>query len=143
NLLFTTQSRKGVYVVTSPSPEEGKSVTTANLAVTMAQAGLQVLLIDADLRRPRIHEIFNLENKVGLTSLLFADPSKEVNQDNGLPQMPSNLKHCLQETGIPKLRVITSGFIPSNPTEILGSVLMQRWIDTFRDSSNIDIVLID
>jgi len=80
---------------------------------------------------------------VGLTSLLFSDPSKEVSQENGLPQMPNNLKHCVQESGIPKLRVITSGFIPSNPTEILGSVLMQRWIDTFRESSSIDIVLID
>lgn len=148
NLLFSAQnSRKGVYVVTSAGPEEGKSITTANLAVAMAQAGLQVLLIDADLRRPRVHEIFGLENNVGLTTLLFADPGAaeqaSLAQNFDESHMPANLKQCLQNTDVPRLRVITSGFIPSNPTEILGSALMQRWIETFRSSSNIDVVLFD
>jgi Mrp family chromosome partitioning ATPase/capsular polysaccharide biosynthesis protein len=149
NLLFASRNRrKAVYVVTSSGPEEGKSVTSANLAITMAQAGLQVLLIDADLRRPRVHEIFSLENKVGLTTLLFADPG-QANDDNGgvidgdETQLPTNLKQCLQNTTVPRLRVITSGFIPSNPTEILGSALMERWVEVFRSSANIDVVLID
>ena len=61
NLLFSTDERaKRAYVITSPGPEEGKSVTAANLAVVMAAAGLRVLLVDADLRRPKIHEIFGL-----------------------------------------------------------------------------------
>lgn len=146
NLLFSTSSSsKGVYIVTSPSPEEGKSMTTANLAITMALAGLQVLLIDADLRRPKLHEIFELENNVGLTTLLFADPGSTAVMDGETDEskLPANLRQCLQNTSVPRLRVITSGFIPSNPTEILGSALMQRWVDAFRASSNIDVVLID
>lgn len=146
NLLFTSNNeQKGLYVVTSASPEEGKSLTTANLAITMALAGLQVLLIDADLRRPKMHEIFGLENNVGLTTLLFADPGKpdEAPDTSDDSKLPSNLKQCLQNTSVPRLRVITSGFIPSNPTEILGSALMQRWIEAFRSSPNIDIVMID
>jgi len=147
NLLFTAkEEQKGIYVVTSANPEEGKSITTANLAITMALAGLQVLLIDADLRRPKLHEVFGLENNVGLTTLLFADPgTSEEKTDSGDDEnrLPASLKQCLQNTSVPRLRVITSGFIPSNPTEILGSALMQRWIDAFRASPNIDIVLID
>ncbi len=145
NLLYASKnSGKGVYIITSSNPEEGKSLTTANLAITMALAGLQVLLIDADLRRPKAHEVFGLENNVGLTTLLFADPDQadpaSISKDGALP---ATLRQCLQNTSVPRLRVITSGFIPSNPTEILGSALMQRWIDMFRNSPNIDVVLID
>jgi succinoglycan biosynthesis transport protein ExoP len=144
NLLFgTTQSDTGIYVVTSPGPGEGKSVTAANLAISMAMAGLQVLLIDADLRRPRVHEIFDLDNSVGLTTLLSAEP-REPNQANGHgKRLPANLMDCIQSTTLPKLWVITSGFTPANPTEILGSTLLQRWIGIFRSSSDIDVVLID
>lgn len=149
NLLFTSEnhSSTGVYVITSPGPEEGKSVSAANVAISMAHAGLQVLLIDADLRRPRLHELFGLENTVGLTTLLFADPSnldgsklEEVNGENKLPQ---NLKQCFQKTSVKGLRVITTGFTPANPTELLGSVLMQRWIATFRAAPNVDVVILD
>lgn len=148
NLLFSSGSTgaQNVYIITSPNPEEGKSMTTANLAITMALAGLQVLLIDADLRRPKLHEIFELENNVGLTTLLFADPGNAAafeGEGSDETKLPANLRQCLQNTSVPRLRVITSGFIPSNPTEILGSALMQRWIDAFRTSSNIDVVLID
>lgn len=147
NVLFTANNgHKNVYVVTSPGPQEGKSITTANLAVTMALAGLQVLLIDCDLRRPRVHEIFGLDNHIGFTTLLSGDPRRE---DGGRLSpaeqgaLPANLLSCLQSTYLPKLWVITSGFIPSNPTEVLGSALLQRWIDVFRSSSDIDVVLID
>ena len=144
NLLFgSNQSDTGIYVVTSPGPGEGKSVTTANLAISMAMAGLQVLLIDADLRRPRVHEIFDLDNSVGLTTLLSAEP-REPNHTNGHgKRLPANLMDCMQSTTLPKLWVITSGFTPANPTEILGSTLLQRWIGIFRSSSDIDVVLID
>jgi capsular exopolysaccharide synthesis family protein len=143
NLLFTSKNGgKPVFVFTSANPEEGKSLTSANLAITMALAGLQVVLIDADLRRPKMHEVFQLENQVGLTTLLFADPLhySANGEDSALPV---NLRQCLQSTMIPRLRVITSGFIPSNPSEILGSALMERWIDTLRSSTNIDVVIID
>jgi succinoglycan biosynthesis transport protein ExoP len=143
NLLFTSRNTgKPVFVFTSANPEEGKSLTCANLAITMALAGLQVVLIDADLRRPKMHEIFQLENQVGLTTLLFADPLHySPNGEDSV--LPVNLRQCLQSTMIPRLRVITSGFIPSNPSEILGSALMERWIDTLRASTNIDVVIID
>jgi Mrp family chromosome partitioning ATPase len=147
NLLFgnTDRGDTGIYVVTSPGPEEGKSVTTANLAISMAMAGLQVLLIDADLRRPKVHEIFDLDNTVGLTTLLSAEPRESLPDGGGSQRkrLPTNLLDCIQTTPLPKLWVITSGFTPANPTEILGSTLLQRWIQIFKQSSDIDIVLID
>ena len=144
NLLFSTNGgwSKGAYIVTSPGPSEGKSVTVANLAVTMAMAGLRVLLVDADLRRPRMHEIFNLPNNVGLSTLLSADPN-EVSAEISRGGMPQNLLECLQDTEIPGLRVISSGFVPLNPTEVLGSIAMQHWFEIFRSSKNVDIVLFD
>ena len=146
NMLFTTEDRKGIFVMTSANPQEGKTVTISNLAVSMAQGGLQVLLIDADLRRPKLHDVFNLENKVGLTTLLFSDPTQANGQqrsDDTLTDLPAAFRQCVQYTGIPKLRVLTSGFIPSNPTEILGSALMAKWIETLSASSSFDIILID
>ncbi len=144
NLLFSSNGgwTKAAYVITSPGPSEGKSVTTANLAVTMAMAGLRVLLIDADLRRPRLHEIFNLPNNVGLSTLLSTDPS-QLPSDITRGTTPQNLLDCLQDTEVPGLRVITSGFLPLNPTEVLGSVAMQHWFEIFKTSKNVDIVLFD
>lgn len=147
NLLYSeANGRRKTYIISSPAPEEGKSVTAANLAITMAQAGLQVLLVDADLRRPKIHEIFGLENSVGLSSLLLGDPLSEGDGDTS--EQPTDktsglLKACLQKTSIRRLSVITSGFTPANPTEILGSTLMQRWGDVFYASTNVDVILFD
>ncbi|MEO8393620.1 MAG: polysaccharide biosynthesis tyrosine autokinase [Chloroflexota bacterium] len=144
NLMITSANgngKKSVIVITSPGPSEGKSVTTANLAVTMALAGVQVLLIDADLRRPKLHVIFGLKNDIGLTTLLLAEDSSK-SEDNE-SQVYKHLRECLQQTEVPKLRVITTGFTPSNPSEVLGSALMQRWISTFRSTNNIDVVIID
>ena len=144
NLLFASNGSwaKGAYVITSPGPSEGKSVTVANLAVTMAMAGLRVLLVDADLRRPRIHEAFGLKNEVGLSTLLSADPN-EISPDGGRSGLPQNLLECLQDTEVPGLRVIPSGFVPLNPAEVLGSIAMQHWYEVFRSSKNVDIVLFD
>ena len=143
NLLFAAnQADTGIYIITSPNPQEGKTVTTANLAVSMAMAGLQVLLIDADLRRPKIHEMFGLDNNVGLTTLLSAEPQNPGDVPQG-SLLPANLLDCMQSTPLPKLWVITSGFTPANPTEILGSTLLQRWMEIFRASSDIDVVLVD
>ncbi|MEP6988711.1 MAG: polysaccharide biosynthesis tyrosine autokinase, partial [Chloroflexota bacterium] len=144
NLLYQgDNNRKAIYLLTSPGPGEGKSVTIANLAVTMAQAGLQVLLIDGDLRRPRLHEIFGLNNDVGLTTLLGAEPINSNKPERAGSSLPFNLLDCLKFTDLPKLWIITSGFIPANPTEIVSSTLLKRWIDTFRSATDIDVVLID
>lgn len=144
NLLYQKDgTEKRVFMVTSPGPGEGKSVTIANLAVTLAQAGLQVLLIDADLRRPRLHEFFELSNDVGLTTLLGAEPMALTQDGHQSSSLPVNLLDCLKFTRFPKLWLISSGFIPANPTEILSSVLLQRWVDVFRASSDIDVILFD
>jgi succinoglycan biosynthesis transport protein ExoP len=145
NLLFSSNgtSGKGVYIITSPGPSEGKTVTTANLAVTMAMAGWRVLLIDADLRRPRIHDIFNLDNNVGLSTLLSINPGDITSGGDDRFHSLRNLDECIQDTEIPGLRVITSGHIPLNPTEVLGSASMQRWFQEFRTRDDVDIVLFD
>lgn len=148
NLLFSANggSNKRAYIVTSPGPSEGKSITAANLAVAIAMAGWRVLLVDADLRRPKLHDVFGLENNIGLSTLLSANPAEALGDDpnaSGTRGIPQNLRECLQETSIPGLRVITSGYIPLNPTEVLGSVTMQRWFQEFRASTNVDIILFD
>ncbi|MFC1960834.1 CpsD/CapB family tyrosine-protein kinase [Chloroflexota bacterium] len=143
NLFFSSEERQTkVYVITSPGPEEGKSVTAANLAVVMAAAGRRVLLVDADMRRPVQHQIFGLENEVGLTTLLAADP-----RDDQAPQHllrgSGGYAACLNDTEVPNLRVITSGFLPANPSEVLGTVMMQRWAKLFKNASNVDVVIFD
>lgn len=147
NMLFSDRQHNGVFIVTSPNPQEGKTITTSNLAVVMAQAGLNVLLIDADLRRPMIHSVFGLENEVGLTTLLYSDPPQPKNQNGDMRGenilLSGEFLRCVQNTDIPQLRVLTSGFMPSNPSEVLGSAAMKGWIDAFRAAPTIDIVIID
>ena len=100
-------------------------------------------LVDADLRRPRLHEIFNLPNTIGLSTLLSTDPGQFSSDSSRRGATPQNLLDCLQDTEVPGLRVITSGFLPLNPTEVLGSVAMQHWFEIFKTSKNVDIVLFD
>jgi capsular exopolysaccharide synthesis family protein len=141
NLMFSAANeRKKVYLVTSPGPQEGKSLTTANLAISMAIAGQRVLLIDCDLRRPKVHEIFGLTNEVGLTSLLLA--SHQGQNGSGDPTH-DRLRDCIKPTHVDKLSVITSGFIPQNPNEVLGSTLMQHWVRVLQDLPTFDMILID
>jgi capsular exopolysaccharide synthesis family protein len=106
---------------------EGKSTTIANLGVVMAQAGNSVVLVDSDLRRPMLHKIFQISNKEGLTSALLEEE----------PVVDGHLK----ETGIENLRIMTSGPLPPNPSELLGSQKMQRLIEILR--SGTDVVIFD
>jgi polysaccharide biosynthesis transport protein len=141
NLMFNADSSsKGIYAITSPNPEEGKSITASNIAITMAQAGLQVLLIDCDLRRPKLHEVFGLKNDIGLTTLLSANPQELRNEKEKLQKL---LYKCIQTTKLAKLWLITSGFIPQNPTELLGSASFQSWVKMFRNFPEIDVVIFD
>jgi capsular exopolysaccharide synthesis family protein len=142
NLLFSANGNtdKGVFILTSPGPAEGKTITAANLSVTMAMAGWRVLLIDADLRRPRMHDIFDLNNNVGLSTLLSVNPGELMDGDAHILR---GLDECIQATDIPGLSVLTSGHIPLNPTEVLGSASMQRWFQEFRARDDIDIILFD
>jgi succinoglycan biosynthesis transport protein ExoP len=114
-------------LVTSASPYEGKSTTVANLGAIMAQAGHSVVLVDADLRRSSLHRYFGVSNKKGLTdSLLMDEPAPDG---------------WLQETGIENLRVLTSGPLPPNPSELLGSKKMHSLIE--RLAQDTDIVIFD
>ena len=103
-------------MVTSSGSGEGKSTTAANLAIVMAQTGQRVILVDADLRRPVQHRLFELPNSKGLTMALL---------DLNAPP-----KEHLQATSVPGLQIMTSGAIPPNPAELLGS---QRQADLLAD----------
>jgi len=114
-------------LVTSANPFEGKSTVVANLGVVMAQAGLSVIVVDSDLRCPILHDIFGLPNKVGLSNALIADgPSHDG---------------YLQTTQLQNLRVLTSGPLPPNPAELLGSRRMGRVIQQLKEEA--DVVLFD
>lgn len=105
NLMFMATSRPlNSLIVTSPNPLEGKTTVAISLAITMAQGGNRVLLIDTDLRRPRIHRAFGLLSSVGVTSVLVEEYS---------------LQEAAQPTDVPGLFVLPSGPIPPNPAELL------------------------
>jgi len=114
-------------LITSPGPNEGKSLTTANLAATFAQSGQQVLIIDGDLRRPTQHKIFGLKNLKGLTNILLGEVSLEEALQS--PEETSGLK------------LLTTGPLPPNPAELLGSQRMKQLIKSISDIS--DVVFID
>ncbi|MCX7841048.1 MAG: polysaccharide biosynthesis tyrosine autokinase, partial [Anaerolineae bacterium] len=114
-------------LVTSPNPVEGKSVTAANLAVVMAQAGLRTVLVDADLRRPTQHRLFRLTNDIGLT--------------NSLVQSAPNLDGYARATDVENLRVVTTGPLPPNPAELLGSKRMQKLVEALKDQA--DVIIFD
>lgn len=128
NLGFSAiDSELNSIIVTSASPGEGKSTTTANLATVMAQAGKQVIIVDSDLRRPTQHRIFGLSNSHGLTTALLDNMS------------PANTH--LKETKVRGLRILTSGPIPPNPAEILSSQRMGQLIEELNEES--DVILFD
>ncbi|MFI5932970.1 polysaccharide biosynthesis tyrosine autokinase [Actinoplanes sp. NPDC051494] len=113
-------------VVSSSLPGEGKSTTVCNLGIAFAEAGQRVIIIDADLRRPRIAEYLGLEGAVGLTNVLAGQ---------------ANLRDAAQQWGTSGLWVLPSGYIPPNPSELLGSGNMADLLAAL--SSGFDIILID
>jgi len=112
-------------IFTSTGPGEGKSTTIANTAVALAQSGKRVILIDCDLRKPVQHQIFNKKNR-GLTNIL----AEEV-----------HAYRFIQDTQVENLRLLTSGPIPPNPSELLGSTKMQELIDYLKTQA--DYVIFD
>lgn len=126
NLRFASLDNPArVVVVTSPNPSEGKSTVTANLARVLAQSGQPVVVVDADLRKPMQAKVFQVDSKVGLTQVLTGD-------------VPLN--QALQPTGTPNLQVLTSGRIPPNPSEVVGSQHMAKLLATLSEQY---MVLVD
>jgi polysaccharide biosynthesis transport protein len=127
-LQFTALDRPlQTLLVTSPSAAEGKTTTLANLGVALAQAGQRVVVVCCDLRRPRLHEFFGLDNSVGFTSVLLGE----------LP-----VSAALQNVaGLDNLRVLASGPIPPNPSELLSSRRAAEAIASLHGQT--DVILID
>ena len=113
-------------MVTSCTPDEGKSMTISNLAVVLTQAGKSVLLIDCDMRNPTVHKNFALSNRVGLSACI---------------SMGTPLKEAVQMTKVGGLYALTAGVIPPNPSELLGSERMQELLA--EAAASYDYVLVD
>jgi capsular exopolysaccharide synthesis family protein len=113
-------------IVSSPAPDEGKSATIANLAVTMAQAGHKTLLVDADLRRPSQHTLWELPNDSGLTTVIL---------DSTSAKLP------LQSVGVENLAVLTSGPLPPNPADLFSTRRIEEVLAAL--SAEAEIVLFD
>jgi capsular exopolysaccharide synthesis family protein len=113
-------------LITSPTMGDGKTMTASNLAIAVAQSGTRTLLLDADLRRPNVHRVFELDNRVGLTNVVAGD---------------ATIAQAVQRTDVPDLDLITSGPIPTNPAEVLNS---QFFRDVLSDlSKDYDLIIID
>lgn len=125
-LFAASQRHLKVLLVTSPNLQESRSGTTANLGVALAQAGKRVILVSADLRRPRLADYFGMDNRMGLTNVL----SGQI-----------ELAAALVQPGIANLRVLPSGPTPDNPTELLGSDAMAKLLAELREAA--DFVIVD
>ena len=127
NLLFMSPEKPlKTIMVTSPGPQEGKTTTAISLAITMAASGNRVLLVDADMRRPRVHRAFGIPNGAGLTSLILGEGA---------------LSALCQPTAVEHLFVLPCGPVPPNPAELLHTAAFQRLLKEM--SASYDRVIID
>ncbi|MFP4088319.1 MAG: GumC family protein [Desulfobacteraceae bacterium] len=118
NIVFSSvEGPPQIILVSSAGPREGKTLTSANLAITMAQAGSKTLLLDCDLRRPRLHRMFGFDREVGVTNLMVGN---------------RQLTDCIVHTDVSNLDLIPSGPLPPNPSEMLGSNRMAGLMKTLR-----------
>lgn len=126
NLLFTQQGEKcPIFVITSPTANNGKTINSANLAINFAQMGKKTLVIDADMRNPSLHKLFSLSSRNGLSEILAG--------------LTDNI--TVTKTDIENLSILTSGKIPPNPTELLSSPRMDKLLDFVKE--HYDCVFID
>lgn len=123
---FSKDQELKTVMVTSSQPGEGKTTTISNLAVTYAQEGKKVLLIDADLRKPSLHRVFSQINHQGLSSLLIGH---------------SSIQESVQKTSIDNLWLLPSGPVPANPSELIDSSGMRELLHQIKDQY--DVILVD
>lgn len=128
-LLSTAGHAPKSLLVTSSLPSEGKTTTATNTAISLAQTGARVLIIDADMRRPRVHSVFGIKNVVGLSSIL----SSELSERDVLDAIRHDEKS--------KLNVMASGPIPPNPAELIGSDQMSKLLKLLQ--RHFDHVVVD
>jgi capsular exopolysaccharide synthesis family protein len=127
SLLYSSPDKPlKTLLVTSPNPEEGKSIVAANLALTIAQSGARTLFIDADLRKPRVEEMFGVVGTMGLSEAIAT---------------PRNPGEFIQSTKYENFFILSSGQIPPMPSELLGSQKMRQLLEQFR--SQFDFVILD
>ena len=122
----TDNTKNNIILVSSPGPGEGKTTTIANLAITYANLGKKTLLVDSDLRKPVLHNVFKLDKSPGLTSCLIGNIS---------------YKKIIQKSEVENLDIITSGVIPPNPSELLDSPNMKIFLANI--NKEYDIILFD
>jgi succinoglycan biosynthesis transport protein ExoP len=127
NLMFMSPDRPlRTLVVTSPAPQEGKSTTAVLMAIAMAQAGSRTLIVDTDMRKPRLHRVFDVASDVGVSAVLLGE---------------STVEQAVQATEVPNLSVLVCGALPPNPAEIL---LSTRFADLVKElGSKYDRVIFD
>lgn len=127
NILFSTADRPmSTLTISSPKPREGKTTTTIYLGTTMAQSGQRVLIVDTDMRRPRLHKSMGVSRELGLTNLILGD---------------SSVEDCIKTTDIPNLYVLPCGPQPPNPAELL---LTNRFKEVLADlEERYDRILLD
>jgi capsular exopolysaccharide synthesis family protein len=115
-------------VITSCEALEGKSTVATNLAIALTQLGRRVVIVDADLRRPRVHKVLGIPNDQGLSSFLSGN---------------ADAAEILQESGIPNLLVVTSGPLPPNPSELLASKALGTFLEKLEAQGEFDHVFFD
>jgi len=125
-LLSSSEKPPKKITITSPNPAEGKTTTVINTAIALSQTGAQVLIIDADMRKPKVHKIFNHENGRGLSNFLSGH---------------GDLESIVEESEVPNLFYIPSGPVPPNPSELLGSNLFKNMLESLE--ARFDHILLD
>jgi len=144
NIQFSCLEREAkLLIFTSSSPGEGKSSTTMNLAMVMAQAGSKVLLVDADLRKPMVNKVFGLDREPGLSDVILGNYEFDdvIRTVTDIMMGKMGMEDIMTTPGIDNLSIITSGTVPPNPSELLNSPRMPALLAQLKEK--FDIVLID
>ncbi|MBZ9636636.1 CpsD/CapB family tyrosine-protein kinase [Clostridium sp. FP1] len=129
NIQFSSFDKKiKTILITSSGPGEGKTTTSSNLAMVMAQGGNKTILIDCDQRKPQVHKVFGFSNENGLSNILVSDNEVDINIG-------------VHETEQPNLHVLSSGTRPPNPAELLGSAKMKNFIEQLKKTY--DFIILD